>query len=765
LTLGGRILQSARRGCATVGVVLLGAVVAHRADGQSLKRVVEQPKLATLKFTGNVNISTATLRAAIKTRATHARKLLGIPIFFLKKTELLDRAELDRDLLRIRVLFWKRGWRAAQVTPLLTKRSEGIVDLTLQIVEGPPTLIGTLNLGALDSLLDRHDLRPLVTVRRLQPLDLIQLDSIAVRIAAHLDVEGYGDVIVTPTAMVDANSPLAAVTMNVQKLYQTRIETIRVEGTENYDTRVVANTMRVKVGDVYSRAVLIETQRSLYEAGFFKRAFIRVEPGSADSLKKLIAAVEELQTHSFRITGGASLVDFFQFDARYTDANFRSSAGRLTVQTTVGNILAEQLAGRSPFKDVVPQTVNPDSAPQYLQPTFQVNADVRRRWLSDSRNQTGVSAFAYRRSSPGVFVEQGGGLGASFTRSVTRAVPVSLQYRLEFTKTGAADTYFCVNFGVCDGTSLAVLKGTQRLAPLAITAASDLRDDPIGPTRGYTWRTEFEFADTWTGSQFGYGRIEIEGSKYFHASDKLTIAVHGRAGMVRSTGTLGSVILPRKRFYAGGARSVRGYGENQLGPRVLVIARSQFQPDTVRFKSLLDTVTLNDGRLPCEPYVTILPNCLTDSTFAPLYNGRRTSNFRDGDFLPKPLGAESMIEGSIEARYRLFGPLTVAAFVDAGAVGAKFGGTPTVITPGIGVRFLSPVGPIRVDLGFNPRSKENLTVITELAPRDVRWLPTGSPTKGLFQLTNKRSFNPATGTGLGGIFDRLTLHLSIGEAF
>jgi outer membrane protein assembly factor BamA len=179
--------------------VLLGALVAHRADGQNLKRVVEQPKLATLKFTGNVNISTATLRAAIRTRATHSRKLLGIPTYFWKKAEFLDRAELDRDLLRIRVMFWKRGWRAAQVTPLLTKRSEGVVDLTLQIVEGPPTLIGTLNLGALDSLLDRHDLRPLVTVRRLQPLDLIQLDSIAVRITAHLDVEGYGDVIVTPT--------------------------------------------------------------------------------------------------------------------------------------------------------------------------------------------------------------------------------------------------------------------------------------------------------------------------------------------------------------------------------------------------------------------------------------------------------------------------------------------------------------------------------------------------------------------------------------
>ena len=140
-----------------------------------------------------------------------------------------------------------------------------------------------------------------------------------------------------------------------------------------------------------------------------------------------------------------------------------------------------------------------------------------------------------------------------------------------------------------------------------------------------------------------------------------------------------------------------------------------------------------------------------------------------------------MIEGSIEARYRFWGPLTFAVFVDAGSVGARFGGTPTVFTPGIGFRFVSPVGPIRVDVGYNPRSREQLSVVTELSqPRDSGWLLSEAISRGitdakelaaysqrtgLYQIANTRSFNPATGTGLGGIFNRLTLHLSIGEAF
>ena len=758
---------NARRAICAAGVVLLGVVSGTSGQAQALKRVVSQPVIDALKIDGNINISTTELKAAMGTEASHFKKFVGIPVLFLPKNKVkLDKAELDRDLLRLRVLYWKRGWRAAQVTPVITKVDEGHVRIALKVAEGPPTLIGTLDLRAVDSLLDVHELRPLVDIKAGQPLDLIHLDSIAVHIAEHLDAEGYGDVTINPVAVADTNSPLATVTMHADKLYQTRVQSVRVEGTEKYDPRLVANTMQVKAGDRYSRAGVIESQRALYAAGFFKRAFVRVEPGSTDSLKKLIALVEELPARSFRVTGGVSTVDFFQADARYSDANFRNNAGRLSLQATLGNLLAPQLIGKKPFVNVL-KDITTEETPKYLEPTFQVNADIRRRWLSDFRNQTGFSAFAYRRSSAGVFVDQGAGAAASFTRNVTRYVPVSLQYRLEFTKTSAADTYYCVNFGVCDQVSLDVVSRTQRLAPLTLSAASDRRDDPIGPTRGFTWRAEFEYANAWTGSQLGYGRAEIEGSKYFHAAEKLTVAVHGRGGLVRGSGSSGNVILPRKRFYAGGARSVRGYGENQLGPRVLVISRASFQPNDSVFQTYFTDNTKLKLPLPCDPRVS-LPSCLTDSTFAPIVNGRQTSSFTDGNFLPKPLGAESMVEGSIEARYRLGGPFTFAAFVDFGAVGAKFGGTPTVFTPGIGLRFLSPVGPIRVDLGYNPRPRELLSVITEIVyARDSSWLAArGSKQKsGLYQIDTKRSFNPANGTGFGGAFDRLTLHLSIWEAF
>ena len=733
-----------------------------------------RPVISALRFEGNTNIGTSELLAAMQTEPSRCKVPLVcrvIPLGLLRRKYTLDRSELERDMLRLRVLYWKRGWRAAQAVPRIRPDSNGEVAIFIEVNEGPATVIGTLTLGALDTLLSDRDRSRLVTLKPGEPVDLITLDSIAVRIAALLDSRGYGDATLNPVAVADTASPRADVTIEVNKLYRTTIEVVRVEGTERYDPRLVANTMGVDAGDMYSRGVLSESQRALYAAGFFRRAVVRVEPGSADSLKKLIASVEELPPRSFRVTGGVSTVDFFQMDARYLHANFRNNASRLSMQATVGNLLAPQLVGKPPFNNVL-QGRQDDDTPKYLEPTFQLNADLRRRWLSDYRNQTGLSLFGFRRSSPGVFVEQGGGAAASFTRNVTPYLPVSFQYKMEFTSTSAADTYFCVNFGVCDERSLSVLRRTQRLAPLAISVTTDRRDDPIGPTRGYSFRSEVEFADSWTGSQFGYARFEIEGAKYFQLTEKLTVATHARGGIVQGFGGSGNVrgvrgspiILPRKRFYAGGARSVRGYGENQLGPRVLVIPRSVFQPSDSLYQTFFTDSSKLKERLPCPPS-TALPQCPTefDSLTVPRDRGRATSNFEDGDFQAKPLGAETLVEASIEARYRVWGPLTAAVFIDAGSVGAQFGGTATVFTPGIGVRYLSPVGPIRVDIGYNPRSREQLSVITELAPRDVSW--GASRAEGLFEIPAKRGFNPATGTGFGGIFNRLTLHLSIGEAF
>jgi outer membrane protein assembly factor BamA len=201
-----------------------------------------------------------------------------------------------------------------------------------------------------------------------------------------------------------------------------------------------------------------------------------------------------------------------------------------------------------------------------------------------------------------------------------------------------------------------------------------------------------------------------------------------------------SVLLhPRKRFYAGGARSVRGFAENQLGPRILTI-------DPARLLAPTDTTT----GTPC--------------TAENIASGECDPNVATSDaFQPRPLGGNSLTEASVEYRLPLTQNITAALFVDGARLDDRhldpMSTARSAITPGFGVRYRSPIGPVRIDMGIRPRLAEDLPVITQIADE--------SGALQLVRLSTLKRYDPLEKSGgfLGGVFRRLQLHLSIGEAF
>ncbi|MEO5579221.1 MAG: BamA/TamA family outer membrane protein, partial [Gemmatimonadaceae bacterium] len=354
-----------------------------------------------------------------------------------------------------------------------------------------------------------------------------------------------------------------------------------------------------------------------------------------------------------------------------------------------------------------------------------------------------LSVFTHRRIAPGIFVDKGFGTSATFTREVSPSLPVSANYRFEITQTDAGDVYFCVNYGVCDQPTIQALGGRQRLSPFTLTATANRANDPFSPNRGYRGTIDAEHASRFTGSDFRYNRASADFARYFQIRKRGTLAGHLRLGWVNAlSGTAEAVgvidsdieiLHPRKRFYAGGSGSVRGYGENQLGPRVLTVPASTLRRDT--------SAAGCDGSVPivsCDPNAAAL---------------------RDRDFEARPLGGNVVAEASAEVRFPLWRTLVGAAFLDGAYVSQRtnpeLSRSKAAITPGIGVRYRSPVGPIRVDIGINPGASETLPVVTEATVAGETRLVT---------LDESRLFSPFR-KGFRGVLDRVTLHLSIGEAF
>lgn len=724
----------------------------HPVSAQASGGSGGNPEITQLTLKGVHSVDPGDLRLNIATDESHCNSMLLRPICVFSKSPLfythvtLDRAELSRDMLRVMVYYFKRGYRDTQVDTTIVPSGRHKVHVTIAVAEGPPTIVSRLRIVQDTSVLKRRDLRGVRILRAKRPYNLIQLDSTIAMLDARLWDKGYSDAVIDTVITLDTAAKTADVRLEVKPRWRARVADITVKGNKGVSRRTILKSLSFKPGGLYRRSDVLASQRSLYESNLFQRAAIEV-PQADDSLKHVVIAVQEAPPRDASISTGFSTVDFVQLAAHFTDYNWLSGAKRLTLDGAVGNLLAHSLNGNGIFYDVG-KTVVGGSESQYLAPTYTASAEARYPWFGSPNNEAALGVFAHRRSAPGIYVDQGYGLSATFTRTLTPRGPLSLNYRFEETNIQAGDVYFCINYGVCDASTLQALRARQKLSPLALSFSLDKTDNPFEPRSGYRSQFDLETANSYTGSDFRYNRGVGDYAMFFPIGRHSVIGGHVTLGMVSAlastaeavgvgTSALGSsgILHPRKRFYAGGSQSVRGYAEGQLGPRVLTIPAAKLLADDA-------------GN----------PQC-TAATIARC--NPNASLFRDRDFEPRPLGGNRLIEGSVEFRFPLFASLIGATFVDAAYLAQNTSpGLPkskAAITPGIGVRYLSAVGPVRVDVGLNPGSTEQLPVITE----DV-----ANGGRSLVRLDATRAYSPTLGSGgLNSLLARLTLHLSIGEAF
>ena len=182
----------------------------------------------------------------------------------------------------------------------------------------------------------------------------------------------------------------------------------------------------------------------------------------------------------------------------------------------------------------------------------------------------------------------------------------------------------------------------------------DRSNSLLDPTRGFRLKAFVNPETSLREPTQPYIRNILDGSVYYPAGDSLVIAGRARVGSIFGA-ELGE-LAPSRRMYAGGGGSVRGFGFQELGPKVEV-ANPKFDPTDPKEKD--------------KPTIFI------------------------------PTGGRSMVEFAAEARYR-FGNYGVVGFVDAGQVyesqtprfnDMRFG-------VGVGGRLYTNFGPMRADIAM-----------------------------------------------------------------
>ena len=606
-----------------------------------------------MKLNGVHSVKLEDLRLSIATDRSHCSSFILKPICLINKSKYfykrkyLDHSELKRDVVRIKVFYWKRGFRETQVDTVVTDRGKDKVAVDFNIVEGPPTLVSALDVVQTQPVLNERKSTAASCSAKGTPLNLLRLDTTVVLLQQSLWDKGYADAVVDTAITLDSAARTGAIQVTLDPKYKTTIGEILIEGEDKVSERTLRKSLTMTPGDVFRRAELLRSQRALYESNLFRRAAIEV-PKQGDSSKIIVVTVQEAPLREARMSAGFNTVDFFQVEGRFTHYNFLGGAKRLELQGVAGNLLASSLNGKFIFRDLT-DNVGSDRA-RYFAPTYNsereppeavvplacerarsrnFRASSQRAWYLCrpwTRSERNVHASDYR-PRPGqrqlhVRAHAGRRRRCVLLRQLRSVRPGDALRASPAAATLSIHDYW---FARSDQRSIRAdsrssreggLRALRRLSRRLISATIARR-----LTRQFSARSASE---AHIGGHIRLGWVKALAS----TSEAVGIGEESEA-----------VLHPRKRFYLGGSRSVRGYGENQLGPRILTI------PAT----------TLRRGTEGC-PEATPITEC-----------DPNTASLKDRDFEPRPLGGNVVIEGSAELRFPLFADNVLgAAFIDAG---------------------------------------------------------------------------------------------------
>jgi outer membrane protein assembly factor BamA len=686
-----RVRRAIRSVAGAVAATLLATGVRPSALGaQDLACDPGDREVRWLEFDGNRAFSDRELALKIYTTPSSlARRATGI--FGARRC--LDSRALRTDVLRLQTFYRSKGYYDAKVDTTVTALGSSSIGVTFSIDEGLPVRVDSLRVAGLDSLSreDRDAVIDVVGLRVGDVFDRERLETVVRDIRTQLWNRGYprADVLrdyrrnqrsasLELTVLPGRRARLGAIRVDVDTLEALRAN--EVGHRQQIPRSVVLRIAGLREGELYRERALIAAQRNLYQTNAYRHVDVRIAPDSLQPPGDSIIVVEiELREDLMRQVDaqvGWATLDCFRILAQYTDKNFLRGARRLELTGQTSKLgyghpvgFSRDLCGRNLRNDPFSDTVH-----------YFVGATLRQPAFLGTRFTPAFSLYRERRGEYLAYLRStlvGG--EASAIRELKGGIPLRLAYTFEYGNTQAQPGMLCAVFNRCDSEDRRVI---QRNLPFAVASASIARvrtDNLVSPTRGTSLRMELRSASRVIGSardlQFNKGTIDGGWYQPFAGG---TLAARLRLGAVIGTKlsfnkNVEFFVPPQERLYAGGATSVRGFQQNELGSLVYIAQFDPIAKDTLGITVLRDTA----GRVL-----------------------RRV-----------PVGGNSLVVGNIDYRFRtplLPDLLQFSVFADAGEVwnrgytSEQFGFRRLRWTPGMGLRVFSPVGPIQVNAAYNP---------------------------------------------------------------
>ena len=594
-----------------------------------------------LLITGNKSIGQDQIKDRLDRPAT--RLLMGEPFIV---------SHLDAAIGVVQALYQENGFPDASIASAENEISPGVVRPVIVIKEGQQVRIGSITVSGNRGL---SNAQIMAVVQRLHPgapfyAPNVAADRDAIDVV-YLD-HGYESAQVTPRITRSADGTRADVSFQIDEGPQTIVDHILIVGNTRTNPEVIRHEVLLEPGKPLSYSARVESQRRLAALGLFRRVQITERPHGAPGSRDVIVTGEEALRTTIGFGGGAQVDrllrastlggeahDVYEFAPRgFFEIGRRNVGGK-----NRSLILYTRLSLRP--------NINPTDSNPFGFSEYRVVGTYREpQAFSGYGELTGTAAIEQGVRTTFNFARKG--LNLELLHRISPTIRGSVRYSFGTTRV------FDEQLSKEEKVTIDRVFPQVRLSEFSGAVARDTRDDILEPQRGTLVSVDATLATRSLGSQVGFTKGLVEGFFYRGLGrPHLVLAGGARLGLadafrqvVTTVNDDGSVTtdiirdLPAsERFFAGGDTTIRGYALDSVGA----------------------------------------PNTISPEGF--------------------PIGGSALVILNLELRAPVWRDLGAAVFVDGGNVFARaseFDLTHLRGATGFGLRYRSPIGPIRVDLGF-----------------------------------------------------------------
>ena len=562
----------------------------------------------------------------------------------------------ERDIAIINAMYYDKGFLSVQIhTPrvMLTPDRTGI-EVSITIEEGPRFKIRQLRVydrgedgRERDALVDRKELREMLRAQSGDFFNRAQLleDLGAVR-TLYRD-HGYANVDANPQTKIIAESNEVDVIIPVERGPLVTFDRIEIRGNTKTRDKVIRREMEIVEGETFSETLLERSRRRVTALGYFERVDVSTSAGTAPNRVNVEVDVIERPTGTFQVGAGFSSVEKVIATAQIQQSNLMGNGQDVSLNVQWSDI--RRLVNFSLYE------------PYFLDSTFSFNINAYNQFRRFRDFQQGTYGGALSWGYPLVEPELVASLTYTWEQNSVQTGSSSsiLGTSIPSTEFRQLPLYNLYNDGI-----------TSSFRP-ALTY--DTRDNRLFPTSGIYLRASSELSLSNFGATTEFWRNRFTGRFYYHLGGNTVLKLNTEFGLITSPGEEGVPVFAR--FFIGGILDLRGFEYRDVGPRIPLRAE-------------------------------------LDDNSAPQTYGAR-------------LGGNLMFYDNLELEFPLFEEVGLRGviFTDAGnawnlegkycalATGTEYDVTrPCFDFPndllnlrasyGIGIRWQSPMGPLRFEWGF-----------------------------------------------------------------